>query len=67
MQAAEIIREVRKAGKVMAGVLVSGDVAYIAVEKADLIGWLQERIDAEDCGLSASRGPDGRVYLDNSN
>lgn len=66
MKAVDVIREVRKPGKVYAGVLISGDVAYVVVEKSDMLAWLNERIDAEDCGLSASRGPDGLVYLDNS-
>lgn len=66
MKAADVIREVKKPGKVFAGVLISNDVAYIAVEKADLLRWLQYRLADEDCGMSASVGPDGAVYIDNS-
>ena len=64
---AEIVREIRKPGKVYVGMLIANDVAYVVAEKGDLIEWLQGRSDPTDPGVVGSRSiPSGLLHIDNT-
>lgn len=60
---ADIIREVRKPGKVYIGMLIAHDVVHVVAEKSDLIEWLTRYRDADDCGVYATRN-EGALYID---
>jgi hypothetical protein len=64
--AAEIIQQIRRPGKVYVGMLINSDVAYIVAEKTDLIAWLSDRLDMDDCGIYATRNGTEPLHIHNS-
>jgi len=58
----DLLREVRKPGKVYVTMLVRSDVHRIAVEKLDLIHFLQD--EPEDCSVMGFRQDDGTLIID---
>ena len=62
----EIVREIRKPGKVYVGMLIKNDVAYVSCEKANLLNWLTSYSKHHDLPIYATREDGDCLYINNT-
>lgn len=64
LTAQQLVREIKKAGKVRMPILLAGDVTYMNVEKSDLLQWLAECDPEAEAPWAIYQRGDGFIRLD---